>query len=223
MTSRFFRDVIDWGDFSAAAGVIPPPNVEAPEATWNAAPMSIQPVIRWTRERTHIELAPCLWGLVPSWWTKPIHERKFSGISVDAREAHERPVYRGAFKYWRCLVPVSGVYVWSGEGRAKQAFAVSLKSQDWFCIAGLWDTALIDGSVLESFTVLTTDPNDAFAGISTRMPVIVAPQNYQRWLDPRSGDVSDLFEPFAAIDTDVWPVGPDVGNVRNNHPGLIEG
>ncbi len=222
MCGRFFRREVSWAAYRAALNLTPVQNVDPPEATYNAAPMSVQPVIRWTRERSHIELAPCLWGLVPSWWTKPLSERKFSGINADAETAHERPVYRGAFRYWRCLVPVSGFYIWTGEGRRKQAFAVALRDQDWFCLAGLWDTALIDGSVLESFTILTTQPNDVMAGLSTRMPVIVAPDNYQRWLDPASGPVSDLFEPYPAADMQAWPVGPDVGNVSNDFAALIE-
>ena len=222
MCGRFFRREIDWEAYQAVAGVAPLPGVDAPEATYNGAPMSVQPVIRWTRERSHIELAPCLWGLVPSWWTKPLSERKFSGINADAATAHERPVYRGAFRHWRCLVPVSGYYVWTGDGAAKQPFAAALRDSDWFCLAGLWDTALIDGSQLETFTILTTSPNDVMAGLSTRMPVIVPPEHYQRWLDPASGDVSDLFAPFPAADMQAWPIGPDVGNVRNNYPALIE-
>jgi putative SOS response-associated peptidase YedK len=222
MTGRFYRGPIDWDSYTDMARVTPFVGVEPPEPTYNAAPMSVQPVIRWTRERTHIELAPCMWGLVPSWWTKPLSERQFSGINADAATAHERPVYRGAFKYWRCLVPVSGFYVWAGEGKGKTPFAVNLPEEDWFCLAGLWDTALIDGSTLESFTVLTTPPNDMMAGIATHMPMIVRPEHYQRWLDPRSGDVSDLFEPYPAADMKAWVVGPDVGNVRNNYAALIE-
>jgi len=222
MCTRFFRRALDWSDYQTEIAVIPPANVDPPEPTYNAAPMSYQPVLRWTRERAHIELAPCLWGLVPNWWTRPIEDRQFTGFTADAATAHERPVYRGAFRYWRCLIPVSGYYLWTGRPGAKSAFAIGLQDRDWFCLAGLWDTALIDGSVLESFTVLTTQPNDTVAGLAHNMPVIVDPKNYQRWLDPRSGDVTDLFEPFPALDTHAWPVGPDVGNVRNNHVGLIE-
>lgn len=203
------------------ADVRPLAAFDPPEATYNAAPMSVQPVIRWTRERAHIELAPCLWGLVPSWWTKPLNERQFSGIYTDAASAHERPVYRGAFKYWRCLIPVSGFYVWTGEGRAKMPFAASMRDGKPFCIAGLWDTALIDGSVIESFCVLTTPPNDVMAGLSTHMPMIVSPQDYQRWLDPQSGDVRDMMQPYPAADMRAWPVDPAVGNVRNDYAGLI--
>ncbi|MEM7494189.1 MAG: SOS response-associated peptidase family protein, partial [Pseudomonadota bacterium] len=165
MVGRFWRREIDWQTYqSRFPDLLPPQKVDAPEADYNAAPMAVHPVLCWERQFGFMELAPCLWGLVPSWWTKPIRDRKFSGISVPAREAEERAVYRGAFRHWRCLVPVHGWYVWSGEGRAKTPFAVGRRDGDWFCLAGLWDTALIDGSSIETFAVLTTAPNDSVAG-----------------------------------------------------------
>ncbi|MEL7231411.1 MAG: SOS response-associated peptidase [Pseudomonadota bacterium] len=222
MVGRFWRRGIEWEAYQARfPRLVPPPQVEPPEADYNAAPRAVHPVIRWERERRFMELAPCLWGQVPSWWTKPLNERKFSGISVPARGAEERPVYRGAFRHWRCLVPVHGWYVWVGEGKAKTPFAVGRRDGDWFCLAGVWDTALTDGSVVESFSVLTTEPNDAVAGIATQMPVIIRESDYASWLDPRSVPVDDLFEPWAAEDLKAWPVGAEVGNVRNNYAGLV--
>ncbi|MEL6285494.1 MAG: SOS response-associated peptidase, partial [Pseudomonadota bacterium] len=127
----------------------------------------------------------------------------------------------GAFRYRRCLVPMSGFYEWTGEKGAKIPFAIALKNRRWFCMAGLWDQAMIDGSHIESFTILTTTPNDVMAGLHTRMPVILDPSQYARWLDPGSGPVEDLFEPCPAEDMHAWPIGPAVGNVRNNSPDLI--
>ncbi|MEM1086647.1 MAG: SOS response-associated peptidase [Pseudomonadota bacterium] len=222
MVGRFWRREISWEAYGARCPqLVSPPQVDPPEADYNAAPMAVHPVLRWERERRFLELAPCIWGLVPSWWTKPPSERKFSGINVPAREAEDRPVYRGAFRHWRCLVPVHGWYVWAGEGRHKTPFAVGRRDGDWFCLAGIWDTALIDGSVVESFSVLTTQPNDIVAGIATQMPVIIGESDYSRWLSPRSGPVDHLFEPWAAEDLKAWPVAAEVGNVRNNYAELV--
>lgn len=221
MTLRYFRKAIEWAEYQTALEVVAPANVVPPEATYNAAPQSIQPVIRYAPERAYRELAPCLWGLIPSWWTRPLSEKRFTGFTANAETAHERPVYRGAFRHKRCLVPVNGFYEWSGEEGRKTPFAVGLRDRSWFCLAGLWDSALIDGSEIHTFAVLTTEPNDLMAGLHHRMPVIIHPRDYDRWLDTRSGDVSDLFAPYPAADMHAWPIGPDVGNVRNNHPGLI--
>lgn len=222
MCGRFFRHGVTWAEYRAALDLIEPENVEPPEPTWNAAPMSIQPVIRRAERSDHLEMAPMLWSLIPSWWKKPLKEKSFSSFNAKCETAAEKPVFRGAFKYRRALVPVSGFYEWTGQAGNKIPFAIALRNRRWFCLAGLWDRAMIDGSEIDSFTVLTTTPNDLMAGIHTRMPVIIRPEDCARWLDPQSGAVDDLFEPFATDDMHAWVVGPDVGNVRNNHPGLAE-
>ena len=222
MCGRFFRHDVSWADYRAALDLIAPEGVEPPEPTFNAAPMSLQPVLRRADREDHCELVPMVWSLIPSWWKKPISEKKFTSFNAKCETLAEKPVFRGAYKYRRCLVPVSGFYEWTGPKGAKTPFAISLRNRRWFCLAGLWDRAMIDGSEIESFTVVTTTPNDLMAGIHTRMPVILRPEDYARWLDPQSGPVGDLFEPFATEDMHAWVVGPDVGNVRNNHPGLVE-
>ena len=222
MCSRFFRAAFGWDAYAAQTGVTPLRGVSPPPADWNAAPGTHHPIIR-QRDRTSMrEVAPSYWGLVPSWWTKPIQERKFSGIFVNAHDAADRPVYRGAFRYRHCLIPVSGYYLWSGSDRARTPFAVGPKNpQDMICLAGLWDRALIDGSVIESFTLLTTTPNDALAGLATHMPVIVRPEDYDFWLTPGQKTYESLFASYPAAEIDVWPAAAEVGNVRLNYPELV--
>ena len=111
---------------------------------------------------------------------------------------------------------------WTGRPGAKTPFAIALRNRRHFCFAGLYDVAHIDGSELHSFTILTTQANDATAGIHSRMPVILHPADFDRWLDTDNRKVDELFEPFPSADMHVWPVGAEVGNVRNNYPGLIE-
>lgn len=222
MCGRFFRHAVTWEDYYQVLNLIPPENVAPPAPTYNAAPTSLQPVIRLSSDKTHTEMAPCQWGLIPSWWTKPLSEKKFTGFNARSETAHEKPVYRGAFRHKRAIVPMSGFYEWSGPKGSKTPFAIGLKNRRWFGVAGLWDSALIDGSEIQTFTILTTQPNDLMAGIHSRMPVILHPENYQRWLDPMSGDVEDLYESFPTDDMHAWIVGKAVGNVRNNSPDLLE-
>jgi putative SOS response-associated peptidase YedK len=221
MCGRFFRHGVSWEEYHDALGLIAPDDVLPPEPTYNAAPTSLQPVIRLSREKTHTEMAPCHWGLVPSWWRKPLKEKTFPTFNARSETAAEKPVFRGAFRHKRCLIPVSGFYEWTGQKGAKTPFAIGLKNRRWFCLAGLWDAALIDGSEIQTFTVLTTTPNDLMAGLHTRMPVIVEPGDYARWLDTSSGKVDDLFEPFPTDAMHAWVVGSEVGNVRNNSEDLI--
>lgn len=221
MCGRFFRHEVSWAEYHDALGVIPPEGVDPPSATYNAAPTTVQPIVR-NNEHTGVrEMPPARWGLVPSWWTKPLSEMKFSTFNAKAETAAEKPVFRGAFRHKRCLVPMSGFYEWSGPKGSKTPFAVSLRNRRWFCVAGLWDAALIDGSHIETFTILTTKPNDLMAGIHTRMPVILHPDDYEVWLDLTSKETEPLFEPYPVADMQAWVVGSAVGNVRNNSPDLI--
>ncbi len=222
MCGRFFRHGVTWAEYHDALGLIVPEGVDPPEATYNAAPTTYQPIIRPVSRGDGLEMALARWGLIPSWWKKPLSDAKFTSINAQSETAADKPVFRGAFRHRRCLVPVSGYYEWSVSGRSKTPFAFSLRNRRWFCLAGLWDVALIDGSELESFTILTTSPNDFTAGIHDRMPVILAPEDYGAWLDPTSGDPSRLFAPFASEALQAWPVAPAVGNVRNNYPALID-
>ncbi len=221
MCGRFFRHGVTWEEYRDALGLLVPHGVDPPEPTYNAAPTTLQPVLRRHPVSGQRELVAMRWGLVPSWWRKPLTEMRFSTINAQSETAHEKPVFRGAFRHRRCLVPVSGYYEWSVAGRQKRPFAFALRNCRWFCLAGLWDTALIDGSEVDSFTILTTRPNDFTAGLHDRMPVIISPPDYAVWLDPDSGDPARLFEPYPSEDMTAWPVSPAVGNVRNNHPDLL--
>ena len=92
-------------------------------------------------------------------------------------------------------------------------------------MAGLWERwQPKEGEALETFTIVTTDPNELTEPFHNRMPVIVEPRNYDRWLE--AGDAArppvDLLRPFPAEKMVAWPVSDRVGNVRNNDPQLLE-
>lgn len=222
MTYRFYRHDISWEEYKSVLPLHPPAAVYPPEATYNAAPNSLQPVLRLSRRGGHVNMAPCIWGLIPSWWTKPLAEKTFQTFNAHAETVAEKPVFRGAFRHKRCLVPVSGFYQWTGPQGARTPFAVTLRGQRWFCLAGLWDTAFIDGSEIQSFTIITTTPNDLMSGLHTRMPVIINPADYLRWLDPGAGAVSRFWEPFPSDDMKAWPINDAVGNVHNDTPSLLD-
>lgn len=222
MCGRFFRHELSWDDYRAWLNLTIPEGVDPPEANYNIPPTTHVPVIRRDFDTKQLELSPLYWGLVPSWWKKPLSEKKFSTFNARSENVNEAASFRGAFRHKRCLIPVSGFYEWSGEKGSKIPFAIGLRNRRWFCFGGLWDSVIIDGSELHSFTILTTTPNDVMAGIHTRMPVIIAPEDYDRWIDGDYRDVGDLFEPFPAADMHAWPVSSKVGNVRNNGPELIE-
>jgi putative SOS response-associated peptidase YedK len=207
--------------------------------TYNAAPQSTQPVLRLNRDTGQREFALLRWGLVPFW----AKDAKFSYTTINARaeEAASKPAYREALKKRRCLVPVDAFYEWQSlpspvKGKkAKNPYAIALKSGEPCALAGLWERwQPKEGAPLETFTILTTDPNELMEPFHNRMPVILERPDYQRWLDsgtPTSGDPKsgnpaqppvDLLRPYPAEKMAAWPVGDRVGNVRNNDPQLLE-
>ncbi len=128
------------------------------------------------------ELLLVRWGLIPAWVKDP---RAFSTL-INARSegAAEKPSFRGAYRYRRCLVPTDGFYEWTGKRGAKQPHLIRLKSHSLFALAGLWETWLgADGSELDTMVILTTDANGDLRHIHDRMPIIIDPADYELWLD----------------------------------------
>ena len=112
------------------------------------------------------------------------------------------------------------------DEKTKQPYAIGMKDDSLFAFAGLWDTwkDKASGEELQTYTILTTNPNKLLKPIHNRMPVIVAPKDYSRWM--ASADTAqlpvDLLTPYPAEEMKAWKVSRAVGNVRNNSPGLIE-
>jgi len=192
--------------------------------SYNVAPQSVQPVVRLNRDSGQREFSLLRWGLVPFW----AKDAKFGYSTINARaeEVLSKPAYREAMKKRRCLVPADAFYEWQRiDKKTKHPFAFALKSGEPYAMAGLWEHWQPKvGAALETFTILTTDPNALMEPVHNRMPVILEPHDYNRWLVP--GDTAqppvDLLRPFPAEKMRAWPVSDRVGNVRNNDPQLVK-
>jgi putative SOS response-associated peptidase YedK len=192
--------------------------------SYNVAPQSTQPVIRLNRDSGDREFALLRWGLVPFW----AKDAKFGYSTINARaeEAASKPAFREALKKRRCLVPADAFYEWmKPNAKLKIPYAIALTSGEPCALAGLWESwRPPEGPPLETFTILTTDPNEVTEPFHNRMPVILEQKDYDRWLEP--GDPArppiDLFRPYPAEKMHAWPVSDRVGNVRNNDPALLE-
>ena len=192
--------------------------------TYNATPQSVQPVVRLNRDSGQREFAPMRWGLVPSW----AQDAKvgFSTILARSEEAARKPAFREALKARRCLIPTDAFYEWQRINKKTNfPFAFMLRSGEPCALAGLWERwQPREGEALETFTILTTDPNELMEPIHHRMPVILEPRDYERWLEP--GDPArppvDLLRPYPAEAMTAWPVSDRVGNVHNNDEQLLE-
>jgi putative SOS response-associated peptidase YedK len=191
--------------------------------SYNIAPQTFQPVVRFDIETHQRELALMRWGLVR--FRSKDAKIGYSTINAKAETVATSPAFREALKRRRCLVPADGFYEWQKiDAKTRQPYAIGLKDGSPLAFAGLWETwkDKATGQPLESYTIITTDPNELIAPIHNRMPVILAPRDYERWMAPADpGQLPvDLLRPFDADPMTSWKVSQAVGNVRNNSPEL---
>jgi putative SOS response-associated peptidase YedK len=163
------------------------------------------------------------WGLVPSWSKGPGAGLKMINARVET--VAERPAFRRGFERYRCLVLADGFYEWRRQpGAPKQPFHITPAEGGVFAFAGLWSVWYPEeGEKLRSCTILTTTPNEAIASLHDRMPVILAPEAEERWLDP-STPRAELFELLAGLpaeQTALRPVGPAVNDARYDGPECL--
>jgi putative SOS response-associated peptidase YedK len=133
-------------------------------------------------------LVPMRWGLIPSWAKDPQIGAKM--INARAETVPGKPAFRKAFSKRRCLVPMSGFYEWKKGPRGKVPHYVRLLNSDLFTCAGLWKWwKTPDGEWVATFTIIVTDANALISLLHDRMPVILAPEDHEAWLDPKNQDV----------------------------------
>lgn len=193
--------------------------------SFNVAPQSLQPVVRLDGETGERELTVMRWGLVPFWARDA--KMGYSTINAKAETVASSPAFREAMKRRRCLVPAEWFYEWQKiDAKTKQPYAIAMKDDSLFAFAGLWDSwkDKVTGKTLETYTVITTDPNELMEPLHNRMPAILRRKDYGRWLEPGDSErlPVDLLRPYDANAMTAWKVNARVGNVRNNDPECVE-
>jgi len=192
------------------------------EVRYNIAPTQEAAVVRSRDGRRRLEALR--WGLVPSWADDP----SIGGRLINARSetAAERPSFAESFRERRCLVPADGFYEWEGgPGRARQPYWIRRVDGAPFAMAGLWDRWASGASVLESFSILTTEANERLADLHDRMPVLLPPDVWERWLaaDPAAPEeLVPLLGPCPPGDLELVPVSDYVNRVGNEGRRCIE-
>lgn len=188
---------------------------------WNVAPTQTVPVVvEGPRGVRRIE--PMRWGLVPSWADDPSIGNRM--INARAETAASKPSFRAAMRARRCLVPADGYYEWKAAGGAKQPTLVRRADRSVFAFAGLWETWTGGEAPLETFTVLTTEPNEVMRAVHDRMPVILARADFARWLDPETRDAAAVADLLRACPADGWeavPVSRWVNDPRHEGPACV--
>lgn len=191
---------------------------------YNLAPTQPALVLRREPQGGEKEATFLTWGLIPSWAKDPSIGNKL--INARAETLAEKPAFRAAFRRRRCLVPADGFFEWKKAGKSKQPYFISHQDGSPFAIAGLWEHwQAPDGSVIESFTLITTEPNELVRPLHNRMPAILPRHAFDLWLNPDTDQKrlqALLLTPYPADLLTAWPVSTQVNSPVNDHPDLIE-
>jgi putative SOS response-associated peptidase YedK len=179
---------------------------------FNVAPT--QPILIVRVESGKRKISEMRWGLIPS-WASSISSANFNARSESVTIT---PSFKELIRGNRCLIPADAFYEWQKIGNVKQPYAFEVGDGRLFGFAGLWDEwKAADGRVIRSCTILTTEANSLVSDIHDRMPVIVAKENYEVWLNPRSElqAVLAILRPYDPSEMRRYPVDTKLNNSQN--------
>ena len=190
---------------------------------YNIAPTQPVAIIR-RGPIEHREFMLARWGLIPQWVKDP---RTFTVlINARAETVAEKPAYRGAIRHRRCLVPADGFYEWSGPAGRKRPHLIRSRNGGLMAFAGLHECWLgADGSEIDTMAILTVAANATVGTIHDRMPAIIAPGEFDAWLDCSEIYVKDavqLLRPAAADHLEIIEVDPRLNNPRHDGPEVLK-
>jgi putative SOS response-associated peptidase YedK len=189
---------------------------------YNVAPTQPIPIVRLYEGKRQFALVR--WGLLPSWVKDP----KTFTLLINARgeSVIDKPAFRAAMKYRRCLIPADGFYEWKPVAGRKQPYYVRLKSGAPMALAGLCETWVgPNGEELDTAAIVTTRANGLLAPIHERMPVIVPPEAFDLWLNCAEVDAETaaaLIAPAPEDALEAYEVSTAVNRVANDNAKLLE-
>lgn len=195
---------IDWGEWGS---------------NWNLSPGQRGPVVveDWTGAR---QLVGMVWGLAQ----KDTHSSDIKPFNARSETIDRIPRFSRLLPTRRCIVPASGWYEWRAEGRRKQPYFAHPTDRAMFGFAGIYDAWREEtGEIAGSYCIITTTPTPDLAPLHNRMPVILAPEDYDLWLSKRVtelGAIQHLLRPYDRASVNWWPVSRKVDNIRSNSPDL---
>jgi putative SOS response-associated peptidase YedK len=163
------------------------------------------------------------WGLIPGWAKDPSIGNKLANARGET--VAEKPSFRSAFKRGRCLIPASGFYEWKKIAGGKQPYYVHPRGAPLFAFAGLTERWNGPDGPVHSCAIITTDANELMRGIHDRMPVILAPEDHDTWLDPANqaaDKLKALLRPCPASFMAAHPVSTRVNTPRNDESALLD-
>jgi putative SOS response-associated peptidase YedK len=200
---------------------------------WNVAPTNEIYIVKDRDRESHQRvLDTASWGLIAPWQKNFADARAGQSHAINARSEsiHEKPTFRDAFRTSRCLIPVTGYYEWAtslGRYSPKQPFYITSDNGSPLSVAGIWSSWKSESGVeIQSASIITREAVGELATIHSRMPVFMARDRWEEWLDPNNREIAYLQALMASEDPAAGlitrPVSPRVNLVANNGPGIIE-
>ncbi len=186
---------------------------------YNVAPTQPVPVVRLMEGERRFALMR--WGLIPSWVKDP----KGFALLINARgeTLNDKPAFRNAMKWRRCLFPADGFYEWKMEGGRRRSLHARRPGGGPLTFAGLWETWTgPNGEEVDTAAIVTTQANEEMAKLHHRAPVIVPPEQFDLWLSSEAGIAAELIAPAPQGSMEVYEVSPAVNKVVNDAPDLVE-
>jgi putative SOS response-associated peptidase YedK len=187
----------------------------------NIAPTQPIPVVIIENGARHFRLMR--WGLLPA-WVKDV--RKFT-LLINARSetVKEKPAFRNAMKRRRCLIPADGYYEWQATGKRKRPYFIHRRDGAPIGLAGLAETWIgPNGEELDTVAIVTAPASADLASLHHRVPVTIAADDFERWLDCRDDDAETVMALLTppAEGAFVWhEVSTRVNRVANDDAQLI--
>ena len=188
-------------------------------------------VIRDEQQRTassgnfNKEVSALKWGLIPFWSKDPTIGNRL--INSRSETVAEKPAFREAFKKRRCLIPTDGFYEWQKQkDGSKQPYFIHMEDKQPFAFGGIWEQwKNPKGGMVETFSILTTEPNKTVKPIHNRMPIIIDQSDFNFWLDPmiqEPEEVKSLLKPYTAKEMEAYPISKYVNSPSNKGEQCIE-
>jgi putative SOS response-associated peptidase YedK len=190
-------------------------------ARYNVAPT--QPIPLVVEEAGLRRLMLARWGFMPSWVKDPAAFALV--INARAESLLDKASFRNAVRRRRCLVPADGFYEWQRQGRRRQPFFLRPRDGEPLAFAGLWETwSGPHGEEVDTAAIITVAASRDLAAIHDRMPAILPPEAFGRWLDCAAIDAPAavaLLKPAPEGLLEAVAVSAAVNRADADHPGLI--
>lgn len=184
---------------------------------YNCAPSQMLAVIS---NQNPYQLSYYKWGMIP-YWTKT-GSKTLHPINAKSETLMDKPMFKNAFFKRRCLIPADGFFEWQNT-IPKKPFRFMLKTEEIFCMAGIWETWKNENNeMISSFCILTTTANALVRPIHERMPVILEQENEIKWLTENNPEMLlSMLKPLPVEAMQMYAISPLVNSPKNDTPEIL--